>query len=265
MKQFAAFAWDGFQGSIELLRFVDGLTDDLIDCICALVGTNTVFIKGGTVTEAGGNTTVTNGFILKDGKIYTFTGSTAAGTPATVKVLFEEKTAAGFPKPKFLNDPILKDIYLDRTARLDPAGTVAVSDIGNIYNLQDAKPLLDAIPGKADQNGQTGINNTYTVAPTFGVYSLSGRYGRTKHDGTIEILCGLTYTGTPAANVLILSNIPAAWGAATIVHRCFIETISSGAKTPIDVIQINNEVYTAAALPSGAGKVLRIYMSYTKP
>lgn len=142
MKQFANFGWDGFQGSIELMRFLDAVTDDLIEGLCAVVGSNTVFLKGGVITQAGGNTTITDGIILKDSKLYSFTGGTYTGTPATLKVLFEEKTAAGFPQPKFVNDPVLKDIYLDRTAKIDAAGVIVLNTIGAFQNIQSTNDIL---------------------------------------------------------------------------------------------------------------------------
>ena len=142
MKQFAAFQWSGFQGSIELCRFLDAVTDDLIEAVCAVVGTNTVFIKGGVITQAGGNTTITDGIILKDQKLYSFVGGTYPGTPATLKILFEEKTAASFPQPRFVNDNVPKDIYLDRTAKVDASGTIFLNIIGAFQNIQSTNNAL---------------------------------------------------------------------------------------------------------------------------
>lgn len=225
MKQFAEFQWDGFKGSIELLRFIDGVTDDLITTLSALVGTNTVFIKGGDISESGGNTTITDGIIFKDNKFYSFTGGTYAGTPATLNVLFTEATAVGFPQPYFSGDPVAKDIYLDRTANVDATGTVVLDTIGSIYNLQTAKPILDSVADKADKNGYTDITSTCTVAAGFSVYA-SAFQVREYHDGTISIYAYLTFSGAKSKGTTIITGLPTN-GSLYDIKTVFLNDISS--------------------------------------
>jgi hypothetical protein len=153
MKTLAPLTQDGFKASIELLRFQREQNNDLIHAITSIVGTAPTFIKGGDITEAGGNTTITNGIICYNEKLYTFTGGTFAGTPATLKVLFEENTAAGYPQPYFVGDPMPKNIYLSRTARIDATGIFFLSAISKVSNLQN----------KADRSAFTDISSQIIV------------------------------------------------------------------------------------------------------
>lgn len=185
MKQFAAFQWSGFQGSIELCRFLDSVTDDLIEAICAVVGTNTAFVKGGIINVVSGSTTVTDGIIIKDGKLYSFTGGTYVGIPSALKILFEEKTAATFPQPKFVNDNVPKDIYLDRTCKIDASGTLFLNTIGRLQTLQSTNDSLvtqvntinTALDGKVDKGiiWKTGVGS---VAVGLTALEASRPYGR---------------------------------------------------------------------------------------
>jgi hypothetical protein len=134
MKTLAPLTQDGFKASIELLRFQREQNNDLIHAITSIVGTAPTFIKGGDITQAGGNTTITSGIVCYNEKLYTFTGGVYAGTPASLKVLFEENTAAGYPQPYFVGDPVPKDIYLSRTARIDTTGTLFLNAIGKIFD-----------------------------------------------------------------------------------------------------------------------------------
>ncbi len=214
MKQFANFQWDGFQGSIELMRFLDGVTDDLIEAICSIVGDTTVFIKGGEITQASGNTTITNGIILKDRKLYTFTGGTYTGTPATIKVLFEETTAVGFPKPKFVNDNTQRDIYLDATARIDSSSSITLASIGYIYNLTTIKQKTDTLRSEVDalkfkgqtQYGLTGVGSGSTGSVTItrcgNVVTVAGYYTQ----GSTASTTGLTLLSN--YGVTLLSGFP---------------------------------------------------------
>lgn len=205
MKRFAfPNNQDGFQASIEFLRFLDATTDDLIESITALVGTNTVFIKGGAITQSGGNTTISDGIIVKDNKLYTFVGGTYAGTPATLKVLFSEATAAGFPQPYFVGDPIPKDVYLAKTSKVDATGTVFLNTIGNIYNLQIAKPILD----NAAIKNHYIVNNTTSFAAGFSAVSGYGLEVREYDDGTVSVRTRCIYSGTKNIGTMIITGLP---------------------------------------------------------
>lgn len=205
MKKFGNFNWDGYNGSIELLRFLDGITDDLLEAICTLIGSSAVFIKGGLITESSGETTITAGIICYNNKLYTYEGGTHAGTPATLKMLFEENTDIDFPKVKFQGDPILKDIYLNETCRIDATGTVFLNAIGSIYDLQTLKTSTDLIPTKAGKNAYIDISSSIVVN---GAFSVISKIAREYEDGTIYISVLLTHTTTIALNTAILSNIP---------------------------------------------------------
>lgn len=142
MKRFGTFTTDGFRGSIEFPRFIRAVTNDLIAAISALVGNSPVFITGGAITEAGGNTTVTDGLLLVDGKIYTFTGGTYPGAPAALNILLQEQTAEGYPVPYLGTTPT--DIYLDNVAKIDAAGSVILSTIGAAQSIQSTNSLINA-------------------------------------------------------------------------------------------------------------------------
>jgi hypothetical protein len=213
MKQFASFAWDGFKGSIELMRFIDGVTDDLIEAITALVGTDTVFIKGGVSTVVSGNTTVTDGIIYKDGKLYHFTGGTFTGAlPDALEVIFQEQTASGFPQPYFVGDPTPKDIYLDRTAVVGtPSGGdvhLTLNTIGSIRDLQYIKSKVDLVDGKADKNGYTLVSGI-SLAPGFSSSFGNPLICREYHDGTIQIQLWLFWSGAKTNGTHIATGFPA--------------------------------------------------------
>lgn len=253
MKQFASFNWDGFKGSIELLRFLDGITDDMIEAITAVVGNN-AFIKGGVITEPipGTNINITDGIIVYNNKLYSFTGGTHTGTPATLKILFEETTAAGFPQPEFEGDPTPKDIYLARTARIDASGTVFLNTIGR-YN-------------KANNGGSVSIQDSYTIASGFTLHSLTQRYGRICDDGMIQILTGVTWTGTKATDIAILNDIPNGWAGASEIHNAYLDNLSTGARTKVVIYRTGTTLKTQDTLPTGnTNLVLRINIIYKKP
>lgn len=205
MKRFAfPNNQDGFQASIEFLRFLDATIDDLIESITALVGTNTVFIKGGAITQSGGNTTISDGIIVKDNKLYTFVGGTYAGTPSTLKVLFSEATAAGFPQPYFVGDPIPKDVYLAKTSKVDATGTVFLNTVGNIYNLQAAKSILENAAIKNQYNN----NSTASFATGFAAISGYALSVREYDDGTVSVRTRCSYSGTKSKGTAIITGLP---------------------------------------------------------
>lgn len=172
MKTLAPLTQDGFKASIELLRFQREQNNDLIHAITSIVGTAPTFIKGGDITQAGGTTTITNGIICYNEKLYTFTGGVFVGTPATLKVLFEEATADGYPQPYFVGDPIPKNIYLSRTARVDATGILFLSAIGSIKPLDYISQKAILVDNKANINGYSEIVNpsslTYNKCGAFG-------------------------------------------------------------------------------------------------
>lgn len=163
MKTLAPLTQDGFKASIELLRFQREQNNDLIHAITSIVGTAPTFIKGGDITQAGGNTTITSGIVCYNEKLYTFTGGTYAGTPATLKVLFEENTSAGYPQPYFVGDPIPKNIYLSRTARIDATGTLFLSTLGTIKPLDYITQKALSVDSKANKNGFVEITQPLTL------------------------------------------------------------------------------------------------------
>jgi hypothetical protein len=204
MKKYGVFAQDGFKASIEAYRFKRDLHYDIIDAITSLIGADPVFIKGGEITEAGGSTTIANGIVSYNGGMYTFTGGTYAGTPATLKVLFATGTAAGYPKPYFVGDPVPKDIYLANTARIDTAGSLALGVVGRISNIKTITdgiaPLITyshiTIGAKAPFNGSLYL---YRIGRTVTIY------GYAAYDGPATTQ-GLT----------MFENIPAAYNPADI-------------------------------------------------
>lgn len=203
MKRFGTFTTDGFRGSIEFPRFIRAVTNDLKAAIAALVGTSPVFITGGTITEAGGNTTVTDGLLLVDGKIYTFTGGTYPGAPAALNILLQEQTAEGYPVPYLGTTPT--DIYLDNVAKIDASGTLLLSAVGNIFSHTAAQPILASVANKADKNGYSDISAAVAVNPLFTVVIKDVRLW---DDGTVSINMVLSYDGIISADTLILSGLP---------------------------------------------------------
>lgn len=145
MKTLAPFTQDGFKASIELLRFQRDMHNDLIQAVTSIIGTSPTFIKGGEITQAGGNTTITNGIVCYNEKLYTFTGGTYAGTPSTLKVKFEEATAAGYPQPYLVGDPVPKDIYIARTAKVDAGGSIFLSAVSEIRSLSILNTALQTV------------------------------------------------------------------------------------------------------------------------
>lgn len=197
MKQLGVFTQDGFKGSIELLKFLREMNNDIAVVLSAIVGTSTVFIKGGVISQSGGSTTITDGIIFKDGKFYYFTGSTTVGTPATLKVLFTTTTAAGYPLPTYVGNPIGADIYLDNTAKIDTTGAIFLNTIGTIYDLQTLKSKIgknawiDISPAL-----QTPVDSNYTAAvKTIRLYE----------DATVQGVCFFTYTTARAIDTTVLT------------------------------------------------------------
>lgn len=241
MKRFGTFTTDGFRGSIEFPRFIRALTNDLISAISALVGTSPVFISGGAITEAGGNTTVTDGLLLVDGKIYTFTGGTYPGAPAALNILLQEQTAEGYPVPYLGTTPT--DIYLDNVAKIDAAGTVALNTVGNIYSQTAAQPILSSVANKADKNGYQDISATVAVNPVFEVFSKSVRLYQ---DGTVSVNAVLLYDGAIASGTLILSGLPNA-----LVYS--VDARISGSAGYLHVKLIQNDIFNPDRLSCDQG------------
>lgn len=210
MKILGAFTQDGFKGSIELLRFIRDIENDVLSALVKIIGSNTVFISGGEITEDSGNTTVTDGIILKDSKLYHFTGGTYSGAPSAQKVLFTEETAVGYPRPFFEGDPDPKDIYLDRTSKIDAAGTITLNTIVYINDLQLLKSKTDLVDEKADKNGFADItvSSGASISPGFTNYGGSSFHVYEYQDGTIEVFAILTFTGAKSIGTNILTGLP---------------------------------------------------------
>ncbi|HUM50497.1 MAG TPA: hypothetical protein PK431_01740 [Chitinophagales bacterium] len=197
MRNLAAFALDGFKASIALLRFVRDMFTDTNENITALIGTSMVFVKGGVITQAGGNTTITNGIILKDGKLYTFTGGTYLGTPATLKIKFTIQTADGYPLPYYVGASTPTDIYLDNTAKVDAAGTEFLNTVGIMYDLLTLK-------SKIGKDAWTDISAGGTT-PVDGNYTPSVKTIRKYEDATVHGVCFFQYTTARAVNTTVIT------------------------------------------------------------
>jgi len=210
MKTLAPLTQDGFKASIELLRFQREQNNDLIHAITSIVGTAPTFIKGGDITQTGGNTTITNGIISYNEKLYTFTGGTYAGTPATLKVLFEENTAAGYPQPYFVGDPIPKNIYLSRTARIDTTGTLFLSAVGKISNIQLIKSDIESV--KSEYIHITEAYPPITVNSPFSGVILINKYS----NSTYSFYINMTHSSNVAKNTII-ATLPISLG---FSYRC---------------------------------------------
>ncbi|MFN8238648.1 MAG: hypothetical protein U0T77_10810 [Chitinophagales bacterium] len=215
MKQLGAFTQDGFKGSIELLRFQREINENLISAISSIVGSSTVFISGGVITEASGNTTITDGVIMKDQKLYSFTGGTYSGSPSAISVIFTETTASGYPQPYFVNDPIPKDIYLERAAAVGTPGVgdvaLLLTAIGSIRDLEYIKSKVDLVDNKADKNGFDVLAG-FSLSAGFSYVSGYSGNGRIYHDGTVIFDAWVEWTGNKAANTSIVTGLPAVKG-----------------------------------------------------
>lgn len=210
MKTYGTFNNDGFKASIESQRFNRLLEHDITSALCSIIGTNPVFIKGGVITENSGNTTITDGIIMREQKLYHFIGGTYAGTPTTLEVVFTEATANGFPQPYFVGNPVPQNIYLDRTAKVEttvPSDSITetLDNIGTIHDLQSLKPILDDFNSKADKNGYEDITDQLSYATGFTKFSL---IGRKYHDGTIMIQGTFGYSGTKSKGTIFLNGNP---------------------------------------------------------
>lgn len=178
MRSFGQFSIDGFKGSIELLRFLRDLTNDQFEILTHLTG-NFVFITGGDITESAGNTTISDGIIVKNGLIYQFQGGTYLGTPATLNVLFSTDTDSQYPMPYFVGDPNPKDIYLLNFAKVDATGTVALDQFIKISDIKSlstsVETILDALDDiiteltlKADKGGYEDLTGFTINTPKLG-------------------------------------------------------------------------------------------------
>lgn len=206
MKNFGAFTTDGYKASIEFPKFIRDIDIDFKRIISAIVGNSIVFIKGGAITIDVGNTTITDGIVFKDGEFYSFTGGTyAAALPADLKVKFTEQTSSGYPVPYFGINPV--DIYLDKIAYIDGAGTITLSTIGSIYDLQALKSKVDLIPSKAGKNAHAPVTGT-TVSAGF-TEMLSTLNVQEYENGTIRVVVLVAFTGAKSSGVQILDNLPA--------------------------------------------------------
>lgn len=172
MKEFGSFSQDGFKGSIELIRFLKAMNADIVEALLAIIGNNTVFVKGGEITEALGSTTIADGIIAKDGQLYAFSGGTYVGVPNSLFVLFETMNDPNFPKPYFVNNPVPQEIYLGNFARIDTSGAVQLDLVGSILDIQkltQKAALVDAheviLPNKANKFGYQDITGvTYNTS-----------------------------------------------------------------------------------------------------
>lgn len=143
MKKFGAFAQDGFKGSIELMRFLKDSNDDLQSVIAAIVGNEPAIVSGMAITEDGGNTTITNGVLMYNGKLYSFTGGTYAGEPGDLKVVMREDTAPGYPDPFFVGDALPKKIYLQNSAMVaEPEEGDVSEDLVAFARIKDLVNLM---------------------------------------------------------------------------------------------------------------------------
>ena len=206
MRTLAVLPQDGFYGDKEFIDFIKAMNDDLIEVLSSLIGTSTAFIKGGVVTVVGPDVTITSGIILKDSKLYHFTGGTFAGTTSTLKILFTESLASGFPQSYFDGDPVAKDIYLSRTAIIDAAGAITLDTVLNTKDLQWLKTKADLVDGKAGKNAFTVVTGT-TAAAGFTVV-LSSLSVKEYEDGTIKVYCALSFSGTKTKGTQILTSLP---------------------------------------------------------
>lgn len=162
MKTFGAFNEDGFKGSIEFPRFLRDMNNDVVEAMASIIGNDPVFIKGGAITEGGGNTTIADGILMVNGKLYSFSGGTYSGAPIALSVILVENTASGYPDPFFVGDSQPKKIYLSRTAAVGIPGdgdvSVGLGAVGNIKDLQVIKDEISVIPTKADKNGYDEVD-----------------------------------------------------------------------------------------------------------
>lgn len=203
MKKIDAFTTDGFKASIEYPRFLREMDNGLREILSALIGSATVFIKGGNITVDSGNTTVTDGILFKDGDFYSFTGGTHNGIlPSALKVKLIVQTASGYPVSYFGTTPI--DIYKDYTAIIDATGTITLDTIGYISDLAYLKSKADLVDGKAGKNAKTTVSGV-TVGAGF---TSSLLYCNEYDDGTIFVHIGTSFSGTKSSGTVLLNNLP---------------------------------------------------------
>lgn len=222
MKTLAPFTQDGFKASIELLRFQRDMHNDLIQAVTSIIGTSPTFIKGGEITQAGGNTTITNGIICYNEKLYTFTGGTFAGTPATLKVLFEEGTAAGYPQPYLVGDPVPKDIYIARTARIDVGGSANLDTIVKIENLKFISDKALLVDGKANKNGYSEIFNDPSI--TFNKGGVTNSILRQYDSGIINFSALFVTSSSISNSDWLIRGLPKSNQLYTIMHQPYIDS-----------------------------------------
>ncbi len=189
MKTLGPFVNDGFRESIAMPRFIREMQTDTAKALTSLIGAATAFISGGAITSSMGSTTITDGILYKDGKLYTFIGGTYVGAASDLMILFSETTHPDFPKATFENDPIPKDVYNYRVCRIDVAGTVVLSSVTSIKTLQviksdistinsDIAPLLPnaniTVPVSAGATGTITVRRRGNVVDVQGFYQHAG-------------------------------------------------------------------------------------------
>jgi hypothetical protein len=228
---------------------------DIKEVLASLIGSSTVFIKGGSISVASGNTTITNGIIYKDGEFFHFIGGTFTNVlPAALKVKFITQTASGYPSPYFGTSQI--DIYKENTAIVDTTGTVILSAINTTYNLQSIKQAVDTLPNKADKNGYTDISNS--VTPNVG-YTAVSKHIREYHDGTIAVSVLLTYDSSQAVTAFsdLLYGLPLAFSEIMFLGRYSPNNIqpSNYKSTPL-IVYGDTITNGMTAIPIGQGYIL---------